>query len=233
MCGSGSRATCQLPIPKLQSQPLPTPNSQGCLNVRVPEVGLLQVSCARLGFGTRFLGSGSWEWVGVGTWSLGVVARARHPGAAPQPQQRPVFRSTSELISIDVVVRDKNGNVVRGLTAADFELKEDGQAQQVENFTFQEISDRARGGRRGDRAAGRRRSEDERAGADPDAGQRRGAGADDVRGARRAPADGPALRRQLDAARGRAARRRLGAQVREGADGRRRPRRGRDRRARR
>ena len=39
-------------------------------------------------------------------------------------------------------MRDKNGNVVRGLTAADFELKEDGQGQQVENFTFQEISDR-------------------------------------------------------------------------------------------
>ena len=39
-------------------------------------------------------------------------------------------------------MRDKNGNVVRGLTAGDFELKEDGQAQQVENFTFQEISDR-------------------------------------------------------------------------------------------
>ena len=62
--------------------------------------------------------------------------------AASSAQQRPVFRSTRELISIDVVVRDKNGNVVRGLTAADFELKEDGQGQQVENFTFQEISDR-------------------------------------------------------------------------------------------
>ncbi len=60
----------------------------------------------------------------------------------PSAQQRPVFRSTRELVSVDVVVRDKNGHVVRGLTAADFELKEDGQAQQVENFTFQEISDR-------------------------------------------------------------------------------------------
>ena len=54
-------------------------------------------------------------------------------------QQRPVFGRPRELISIDVVVRDKNGNVVRGLTAGDFELKEDGQAQQVANFTFQEI----------------------------------------------------------------------------------------------
>jgi VWFA-related protein len=62
--------------------------------------------------------------------------------AAPFAQQRPIFRSSRELISIDVVVRDKNGEIVRGLTAADFELKEDGQAQQVENFTFQEISNR-------------------------------------------------------------------------------------------
>ena len=62
--------------------------------------------------------------------------------AAPSAQQRPVFRSSRELISVDVVVRDKNGNIVRGLTTADFELKEDGQTQQIENFTFQEISDR-------------------------------------------------------------------------------------------
>ena len=62
--------------------------------------------------------------------------------AFPHAQQRPVFRSTRELISIDVVVRDRNGDVVRGLTTADFELREDGQNQQIENFTFQEISDR-------------------------------------------------------------------------------------------
>jgi VWFA-related protein len=62
--------------------------------------------------------------------------------ALPSAQQRPVFRSTRELVSVDVVVRDRNGNVVRGLTTVDFELKEDGQNQQIENFTFQEISDR-------------------------------------------------------------------------------------------
>jgi len=57
-------------------------------------------------------------------------------------QQRPAFRTTRELVSVDVVVRDKSGNVVRGLTQADFELREDGQPQQLDTFTFQEISDR-------------------------------------------------------------------------------------------
>jgi VWFA-related protein len=62
-------------------------------------------------------------------------------GFVVNAQQRPVFRSTRELISIDVVVRDRNGNVVRGLTQADFELREDGRPQQLETFTFQEISE--------------------------------------------------------------------------------------------
>jgi VWFA-related protein len=60
----------------------------------------------------------------------------------PLAQQRPAFRTTRELVSIDVVVRDKNGNIVRGLTQADFELREDGQPQQLDTFTFQEISER-------------------------------------------------------------------------------------------
>ena len=54
--------------------------------------------------------------------------------SAPSAQQRPVFRSTRELISIDVVVRDRNGNIVRGLTQADFELREDGVVQTVRSF---------------------------------------------------------------------------------------------------
>src|SRR5262245_39999416 len=75
--------------------------------------------------------------LGFGAWSLGFDVE---PVALAQ--QRPAFRTTRELVSVDVVVRDKNGNVVRGLTQADFELREDGQPQQLDTFTFQEISDR-------------------------------------------------------------------------------------------
>jgi VWFA-related protein len=74
---------------------------------------------------------------------LGVVVAASLIVAAPSAQ-RPVFRSSREVVSIDVVVRDRDGNVVRGLTQADFEIREDGEPQQLLAFTFQEITDRPR-----------------------------------------------------------------------------------------
>ena len=55
-------------------------------------------------------------------------------------QQRPVFRSGRDAISVDVIVRDRSGAVVRGLTAADFEIREDGQPQQIVSFSFEEIT---------------------------------------------------------------------------------------------
>jgi VWFA-related protein len=58
-----------------------------------------------------------------------------------QPEQRrPTFRTSRELVSVDVVVRDRDGNIVRDLTAADFEVREDGRPQEVLGLTFQEIS---------------------------------------------------------------------------------------------
>jgi VWFA-related protein len=58
----------------------------------------------------------------------------------PTAQQRSVFKSGRDVISVDVVVRDRSGAVVRGLTAADFEIREDGRAQDVVSFSFEEIS---------------------------------------------------------------------------------------------
>jgi VWFA-related protein len=59
-----------------------------------------------------------------------------------QQSQRPVFRSSRDVVSIDVVVRDRDGNIVRGLTRSDFEIREDGRPQDLLAFTFQEIVDR-------------------------------------------------------------------------------------------
>ncbi|HEY7057955.1 MAG TPA: VWA domain-containing protein, partial [Vicinamibacterales bacterium] len=59
----------------------------------------------------------------------------------PSPP-RTVFRANTALVSVDVVVRDGSGAVVRGLTAADFDVLEDGKPQQVRSFAFEEVADR-------------------------------------------------------------------------------------------
>jgi VWFA-related protein len=71
-----------------------------------------------------------------------VAATAAAPASRAEEAQRQVFRSSREIVSIDVVVRDRQGTIVRGLTAADFELKEDGKSQELANFTFQEITEK-------------------------------------------------------------------------------------------
>lgn len=63
-------------------------------------------------------------------------------GAAPPPaaqaHSRPVFRSGVDLVPLDVVVLDKDHRPVRGLTAADFTITENGDPQTVE--TFEEVA---------------------------------------------------------------------------------------------
>ena len=49
------------------------------------------------------------------------------------------FRGSVDVVRVDVVVRDRQGNVVRGLTAADFVVTEDGKPQSVTTFDFEEI----------------------------------------------------------------------------------------------
>ncbi len=71
-----------------------------------------------------------------------VVAGFSRPLQSP-PQPRPTFRSGRELVSVDVVVRDRSGAVVKGLTAVDFEVREDGKVQEVSGFSYQEISEAA------------------------------------------------------------------------------------------
>ena len=74
---------------------------------------------------------------GAATTVLPVPTFAR---GADQAQAPKVFRSGLNLVSVDVIVRDKTGAVVRGLTAADFEVREDGRPQEISSFTFEEVS---------------------------------------------------------------------------------------------
>jgi hypothetical protein len=90
-------------------------------------------------------------------------------------QAPPTFAVGTSAVAIDVVVRDKKGRLVKDLTAADFEIVEDGAKQQVESFT---VVARRREAPRGRRPATRRPSARPRAAAvptteTPDAGRPR------------------------------------------------------------
>ncbi len=58
------------------------------------------------------------------------------PGNAQSTAQRPqaTFRTAVDYVEVDVVVTDASGAFVHGLTAADFELVEDGRPQAIEGF---------------------------------------------------------------------------------------------------
>ena len=81
----------------------------------------------RTTFGSRLL-----------VFSLALALTSASPGAQQTP--RPVFRSDVNLVVVDVVVRDRAGAVVRGLTAADFEVREDDKPQQVTSFDVEEVA---------------------------------------------------------------------------------------------
>jgi len=59
--------------------------------------------------------------------------QGRAPGQDP-PQRPPVFRAGVSAVRVDVIVSDKDGNPVGDLTAADFELQEDGKPQEIDLF---------------------------------------------------------------------------------------------------
>ncbi len=56
-------------------------------------------------------------------------------GQQPTQQRPPVFRGESVLVTVDVYPQ-RDGRIVEGLTAGDFQVLEDGKPQTVENFEF-------------------------------------------------------------------------------------------------
>src|SRR5687768_5918385 len=67
------------------------------------------------------------------TATLIVLSLAALGGQEPS-QQKPTFRSGTQIVEIDVRVFDKDGRFVSGLTRDDFEIAEDGAPQQLETF---------------------------------------------------------------------------------------------------
>ena len=83
------------------------------------------MSGRRVGAWRRALGTGRWA-LGAGL-VLGAAALAA--------QQRPVFRGGTNFVQVDVYPR-RDGQVVAGLNAEDFEILEDGKPQRVELVEF-------------------------------------------------------------------------------------------------
>src|SRR5438445_12271507 len=75
-------------------------------------------------------------------FSAGVALTAgQQPPAQPPPpqQQGPTFRVRVDYVEVDVVVTDKQGNLVRDLKKEDFQVLEDGKPQTINTFTLVDI----------------------------------------------------------------------------------------------
>jgi len=79
----------------------------------------------------------------VAALAAGALVRAQQVPIRPQ---KPVtYRSAVDLVVVNVVVRDKNGQPVRGLKREDFTVLEDGRPQAITNFDFEELDTRLAG----------------------------------------------------------------------------------------
>lgn len=55
-------------------------------------------------------------------------------GSGPHAQQQPVFRSGTTIVEVTVIVRDRDGQFVRGLTAGDLQLLENDRPRRIESM---------------------------------------------------------------------------------------------------
>lgn len=70
-----------------------------------------------------------------GLIALAVTVSAQTPQPAPPPEQRPIFRAEANLVRVDVHVI-AGGKPLTGLTAADFELLENGAPQKIDRLEY-------------------------------------------------------------------------------------------------
>ena len=75
------------------------------------------------------------------SYSLVLAALALTPFAQAQAPQTATFTSNTNLVIVDVTVRDKAGQPIAGLKASDFTVLEDGKPQKISVFEFQNLSD--------------------------------------------------------------------------------------------
>src|ERR1035441_8299907 len=77
------------------------------------------------------------------------AAAAKPNGAAPNqaaqnaPKGRCKFEATTQLVVVNLSAKDKDGNPIKGLKPADFTVTEDGKAQSIKVFEYQELEEAA------------------------------------------------------------------------------------------
>jgi VWFA-related protein len=70
-----------------------------------------------------------------------IVVLLAISAAGQQPQPQPTFTTSSNLVIVDVTVRDKSGRPIDGLKPTDFAVFEDGKPQKIAVFEFQKLSE--------------------------------------------------------------------------------------------
>src|SRR6266487_5800873 len=74
-------------------------------------------------------------WLVAGLLALLTDTHAQQP-AVPAPGPTPTFRTSVDLVSSDVIVRDRKGQFQADLSKNDFELYEDGVKQELNSFVL-------------------------------------------------------------------------------------------------
>src|SRR5579862_9357562 len=78
---------------------------------------------------------------GASVFAVSAAWFSHAPLVARQQNQAPTFRSAVDLVRLDVSVIDKDRQPIRGLTAADFTVLEDGKPQAVVAFSAVDLAD--------------------------------------------------------------------------------------------
>src|SRR5215469_1088626 len=71
--------------------------------------------------------------------AIPLSAQQAPQSPAPASANQGPIRVTTELVLVNVVVRDKKGNLVRDLKKEDFTLLEDGKKQEISTFDFENV----------------------------------------------------------------------------------------------
>jgi VWFA-related protein len=71
------------------------------------------------------------------------------PPQAPPPQRETTIKVNTEIVLVNVIARDKKGNLIRDLKREDFTVSEDGKKQDISSFDFENVDELALAAKQG------------------------------------------------------------------------------------